>query len=227
MIRRDRASFAAAAIISLAVHASAAVYFVQFERPHANQTSNATHAGPVSLTLTRAVPAEPIQEPLPVPAPRPAPVPQPANKPEPRPVTKQAAIPAPVRAAQQEPDPGAQPPQMDKAAAVVDSPSPAPTEQPAGVSAEETYLARLLEHIDGHKFYPRGARRRGLEGRIKVSFRLLEDGGIRDLQVSGENRALRKAAEQAIQRALPLPPPPGTVRLQPVNFDMEYRLGKA
>ncbi|NNG12770.1 MAG: energy transducer TonB [Halobacteria archaeon] len=95
------------------------------------------------------------------------------------------------------------------------------------METDKHYLAHLLEHIDEHKFYPRSARRRGLEGRIEVSFHLLEDGNIRDLRVTGSSRVLRTATEQAIQRALPMPAPHGSIKLQQrVNFDMEYRLEK-
>ncbi len=116
--------------------------------------------------------------------------------------------------------------------AIVASTTPTVTEQPepgqAAVSDTAiSYLAQLLEHIDEHKFYPRSARRRGLEGRVEVSFRLLADGNIRDLRVSGGSRILRMAAEQALQRALPMPTPHSSMQLQQqVNFDMEYRLGK-
>ena len=89
----------------------------------------------------------------------------------------------------------------------------------------ESYLLRLLAHIDSHKFYPRSARRRGMEGEIQVGFYLLRDGSISDLQVTGGNKVLRKAAKQAVQRALSLPPPPESVQLQEqVRFGMVYRL---
>ena len=93
------------------------------------------------------------------------------------------------------------------------------------INERENYLARLLSHIDSHKFYPRSARRRGVIGEVQVSFYLLSDGGIRDLQVTGGSKVLRQAARQAIQNALSMPRPPETLGQQePIRFGMVYRL---
>jgi protein TonB len=106
----------------------------------------------------------------------------------------------------------------------------APVDKPdlARVSLEnerESYLQRMLAHIDNHKFYPRSARRRGMEGEIRVSFHLHRDGGISDLQVSGGSKVLRKAAKQAVQQALSLPPPPASMPPpEKIRFGMVYRL---
>ena len=89
----------------------------------------------------------------------------------------------------------------------------------------ETYLLQLLAHIDNHKFYPRSARRSGIEGEIQVVFYLLRDGSISDLQIKGGNKILRNAAKQAVQQSLALPPPPESMRLQEqIRFGMVYRL---
>jgi len=89
----------------------------------------------------------------------------------------------------------------------------------------ESYLLRLLAHIDRHKFYPRSARRRGMEGEVQVAFYLLRDGSITDLQVKGGSKVLRNAAKQAVQQALSLPPPPESMPLQEqIRFGMLYRL---
>jgi protein TonB len=92
-------------------------------------------------------------------------------------------------------------------------------------AAAESYLARLLAHIDSHKFYPRSARRRGQEGDVHVTFYLLQDGGIRTLDISGGSRQLREAAERAVQDSLPLPLPPASIKLhEQVSFSMQFRL---
>jgi protein TonB len=89
----------------------------------------------------------------------------------------------------------------------------------------ESYLLQLLTHIDSHKFYPRSARRRGMEGEIRVTFYLLRDGSITGLQIKGGSKVLRKAAKQAVQQSLALPPPPESMRLQEqIRFGMVYRL---
>ncbi len=100
-------------------------------------------------------------------------------------------------------------------------------QQPAATAATsstlESYLARLLAHIDSHKFYPRAARRRGQEGDVHVMFYLLQDGGIRALEISGDNRQLCEAAKHAVQAALPQLPAPINLHEQ-VTLSMQFRL---
>lgn len=98
-------------------------------------------------------------------------------------------------------------------------------EQNDSVPARQRYLAHLLTHIEGHKYYPRPARLRGIEGSIQISFRLLGDGNISGLTASGGPLILRRAATGAVNRALPLPacPPEITCPMQ-VSYAMQYQL---
>lgn len=231
MIRRDQASFIVAATLSLAVHATAAVYFGHYPARQAAAPQSAAPTLQLSLAVNRpaapqAVP-EPLSEPEPVPPPEPPPPPQPKPRPVPKPVAKPKPQPAPRKppvtdVAETTPPVPEQTAAAAPAETVADQPVPA---QVALVDERETYLARLLAHIDSHKFYPRSARRRGEKGEVRVSFYLLRDGAIRDLQITGGSKVLRLAARQAIQDALTLPPPPDTLELQePVSFGMVYRL---
>lgn len=90
---------------------------------------------------------------------------------------------------------------------------------------KEHYLSNLLTYIEGHKYYPRAARHRGIEGSINVSFQLLNNGNISGLKTNGGPLILRKAAEQAIAKALPFPTPPTEVDcpLQ-VSYAMQFHL---
>ena len=64
-----------------------------------------------------------------------------------------------------------------------------------------------------------------MEGEIQVAFYLLRDGSISGLQIKGGSKLLRKAAKQAVQQSLSLPPPPESMRLQEqIRFGMVYRL---
>jgi protein TonB len=88
----------------------------------------------------------------------------------------------------------------------------APVDKPAlaRVALEnerESYLLRLLAHIDNHKFYPRTARRRGMEGEIQVAFYLHTDGSISDLQITGGSKARCCARRQNRQYSVPCPCP--------------------
>jgi protein TonB len=223
MKRRDRIYFLLAAGISLGVHATAAVYLT-YTAPTDGLNKPPTKIVQLSLVTQRAatpaVAPEPTTEAAPA-APKPKP---PTPTPKPKPVAPQ------VQPKRTPPTPKPEtvvslPVEPVTAAKPESTQAQQPAAAAATASAQETYLARLLAHIDSHKFYPRVARRRGQEGDVHVKFYLQQDGGIRALDISGGNRQLREAAERAVQAALPLPQPPGSINLQEqVSFSMQYRL---
>lgn len=90
---------------------------------------------------------------------------------------------------------------------------------------KQRYLSNLLIHIEGYKYYPMTARRRGIEGSIEVSFRLLEDGNISHLTAGNGPSILRRAAKSAVDQALPLPVPPPEIKcpLQ-ISYSMQFQL---
>jgi len=91
--------------------------------------------------------------------------------------------------------------------------------------ARQTYLAELLSHIESHKHYPRSARRRHIEGVVQVSFRLLPEGQIDGLKVTGKRRVLQQASRSAVVASLPVPRPPKELDLPlSVNFSMAFVL---
>lgn len=90
---------------------------------------------------------------------------------------------------------------------------------------KEKYLSALLTHIETYKYYPQAARRRGLSGAIDISFRLFGDGHIKGLAVSGGPVLLRRAAEQSVKQALPMPLPPSEVETPiQISLVMQYQL---
>jgi TonB family protein len=104
------------------------------------------------------------------------------------------------------------------------APAPANGGTTAG-SGLELYKRRLFEHIDAHKIYPPSARRRLLEGQVRVAFTIDAAGGLCDLQVSEGHPLLAEAARQTVQCALPLPLPAGEVELPfKFSFRMDFRL---
>lgn len=90
---------------------------------------------------------------------------------------------------------------------------------------KERYLAAVMAHIEAHKWYPKAARRRGIEGEVHVRFVLQPDGTARDLQVESGPSLLIAAAKQAVERAVPMPKPPKNVHC-PIEceFRMRYAL---
>jgi len=221
-------SFLVAAVISIAVHASAAVYLGHYHAPFADQPQSADKVMRISLAATQPAATVPT---APAPAEtRPQPEPLPPRKTAPAPVVRQSHPPQPPiapRVASTEVEDAAEAvEQQPVASRMVEVPlvKPAP-DQESVQNERESYLQRLLAHIDSHKFYPRSARRRGTEGEIQVAFYLRKDGNISDLQISGGSKILRTAARQAVQQSLSLPPPPESMSLQePVQFAMVYRL---
>ena len=89
----------------------------------------------------------------------------------------------------------------------------------------QQYLYKLLTHIESFKYYPRAARRRGVEGEMKVSLTLLDDGAYKQLTIDGEHNVLVQATTQALESAIPLPAPPGDIGLsRQIEFTMVYSL---
>lgn len=90
---------------------------------------------------------------------------------------------------------------------------------------KENFISQLLNHIERHKYYPRMARSRGIEGDINVSFRLMTDGNITDLVVNGEQAVLRHAANGAINKAVPMPSCPKEINCPiHVNYVMQFQI---
>ena len=90
------------------------------------------------------------------------------------------------------------------------------------------YLVQIMACIEKHRWYPPAARRRGLEGDVRISLSLFPDGSIRSFIVEGGHRLLRFATKRAVEEAVPLPDPPlsirGTPELLALHFSMRYRL---
>lgn len=157
----------------------------------------------------------------PAPVPEVKPQPKPPEPPKPRPPEPKPVEPKVVKKAVPEDVTPPSEPVLDSAPAPVETAGdPRQQEQ-----ARRHYLGELLAHIEEHKFYPRAARRRGLQGVIQVSFVLHDNGQISDVLVEDGQEVLRKAAEEAVRAALPLPlPPRDVVCPMRVSFGMEFKL---
>ncbi len=82
-----------------------------------------------------------------------------------------------------------------------------------------------MARIEGRKYYPRSARRRRVEGTVRVSFVLTRSGRVRDLRVREGHMLLRRAASAAVQGAAPLPPPPAYIQCPlRVDYRMQFEL---
>ncbi|ODB93104.1 hypothetical protein A3197_20160 [Candidatus Thiodiazotropha endoloripes] len=89
----------------------------------------------------------------------------------------------------------------------------------------EIYLADILSSIEQKKRYPSLARRKNIEGKVSVRFKLSCDGDITDLKIQGAHGLLRKAANKAIKAAQPFPKIPQALKCPlPVTYAMAYSL---
>ncbi len=87
------------------------------------------------------------------------------------------------------------------------------------------YYSLLQAHIESRKYYPRRARKLGIEGDVEVSFVLLQNGEASNITSTGGHRLLNQAAIKSITQAMPLPAPPAALKLPlAVTFNMQYDL---
>jgi protein TonB len=103
------------------------------------------------------------------------------------------------------------------------APAPAPIQRDAGLD-EIQYLNRIKQQIDDAKEYPRRARRRNLEGVVKVVFTIGGRGELVTISVSTSSgsRILDRSAIKAVQTAAPFDPPPkGSLTLElPIKYQL-------
>ena len=87
------------------------------------------------------------------------------------------------------------------------------------------YVENILLEIEKNKFYPTIARKRNMQENVKVSFTLLEHGGVTDLKINGRFKILRHAAKKAMLNALPFNKPPAEMQLPfTVKYSMAFNL---
>ncbi|WP_078458875.1 TonB family protein [Solemya velum gill symbiont] len=88
----------------------------------------------------------------------------------------------------------------------------------------DQYKARLLAKIESKKHYPTAARRRNVEGRIGVSFKIGCGGKLSNLKIDKGHVLLSKATKKAVNAAKPLPPPPKGECPQVIRFSMAFQI---
>jgi protein TonB len=91
----------------------------------------------------------------------------------------------------------------------------------------QQFLGEVKSTIARNKTYPKAAIRRRLQGRVTLSFTLLQDGSISQLQVTGGAMLLRKAARDALWRSAPFRVPAALrskLPLRNLSVSLEYTL---
>lgn len=172
------------------------------ETGHAEQAERDIRAEPEKKAVTQTVAkakAEKISKPI--------------NKPlaRPKPKTKKTSKP------------------IQRQKRIASSPNQAEVKTAAASALAESqkidYYSLLQAHIESRKYYPRRARKLGIEGDVEVSFVLLQNGEASDISSTGGHRLLNQAAIKSIREAMPLPAPPAALKLPlVVTFSMQYDL---
>lgn len=190
------------------------------------QTGGATSASE-SPAQTQSVTRLSFNQPAPVPESIPEkPQPEPEIRPEPKPKPEKKAL-KKAKAVPEKNKPEPTPPVKAVAAAPAAAPATEAVQLDDGVIQSKTkaYLATVIAHIERHKWYPKAARRRGIQGHVEVVFMLLPDGSTRATLVENGPEILLRAARKTMERAAPLPPPPPDIHC-PIkcSFRMQFAL---
>lgn len=218
-------------VISLAVHVGGLVLWFKGNLASVDTVKTETVV-PVTLAMFESMPAPIVEEPPPprpevVEKPKPKPVPKPIKKPRPKP----KPVPKPVSEPIQDKEPEEIPELVVAATAPIADLQPTttqlavarkPTQVNLGLlsSIKAQYKAQLKRLIESNKHYPRRAKRMGREGEVLVSFLVLADGTIKqlDIQNSSGSSALDKAALDAVQSVSGLLPFPEEIKRHSWKF---------
>lgn len=147
----------------------------------------------------------------------------PPEKPKPKPLPKPLPKPIP------EPPPEIieEPPEPEEVAMIDPQPVEEPLAQPPEVIDHDLlvsgYHQRVFEIIRKNLYYPKSARRRGLEGTVDIRFVLDASGKVCDLRVEKTSgcSVLDKASMKTINRCIFPPPPDDTLTLNiPITFKL-------
>ncbi len=89
----------------------------------------------------------------------------------------------------------------------------------------DEYLSMILSCIEKEKFYPRSARRRGIQADVDVRFTILSNGNVENIHIGASHTILKRAAKEALLNASPLPRPPKSISgAMNVEYKMEFAL---
>ncbi len=83
-------------------------------------------------------------------------------------------------------------------------------------------LSKILASIDDEKFYPRRARKLHIEGIVIIKFLLKKDGSVKILNISSNQKYLKKASIKILNRASKFFPKPSKDTI--IKVPIEFRL---
>ncbi len=86
------------------------------------------------------------------------------------------------------------------------------------------FLSKVRQKINKHKSYPKIAKRRGMQGKVKVRFTILASGNVGHISVSGP-KVFHNSARNAVKKAFPISTRNIPISLPTsVNLTLRYQL---
>ena len=86
------------------------------------------------------------------------------------------------------------------------------------------FWSALRTKIDRHKFYPRIAKKRGMEGMVKVKFTILANGKVGNIIVKG-SKIFHNSAKNAVKSAFPISVKKAPITLPTsINITLHYQI---
>ena len=117
-----------------------------------------------------------------------------APKPKLAPIKRYAPVPKPVTRPISQPI--VQP--------IVSKPTPMTQRNPQNKQSKKAFLQNIRSQIIANKSYPRIAKRRHIEGDIKVRFNISENGQVNNIRFINGKRIFYKSVKKAIERTFPI-----------------------
>lgn len=95
-------------------------------------------------------------------------------------------------------------------------------------AAEADYRQYVLQRIAAKKTYPRSARSKEQEGRVRLSITIQQDGSLGNLHVveASPHSLLNEASLVAVQKAAPFKKMPAGMEALSLTFSMDYSLAQ-
>jgi len=96
--------------------------------------------------------------------------------------------------------------------------------QKNALAKKNQFLAKIRRKINEHKSYPKIAKRRGMQGAVKVQFTILASGNVGHISVSGP-KVFHNSARHAVKCAFPINTKNVPISLpESVNLTLRYKL---
>ena len=112
--------------------------------------------------------------------------------------------------------------------AVEMTPSSPPTQPKINLDAKKRMFLRSVRNsIYANKKYPPIAKRRNIQGRVKVTFDIDQNGQISNIRTNGGSKILQKAARKSVLKSAPLTVPSalyGQFPMQNVSINIDFKL---